>query len=318
MVLYGFLLPRRRLFRTNWRRMLRAFTLLEIVLALFILGILAAALVPSVSGVIERQRIAAEAQSLNELADTITASFENTDLTNLNLAALPGQIGSGDTATEFSASTSAGYATTNNNSWFAKIARLRGLTPQVGVAPTATAQPALALIAFNPLGIPRLLFAAPDEAGKQRFLVVSLMARSDQLVLPAYEASAAWFDAIWNNDFESKTATPPSYWQSRLTPAQWAAWSGGSGGLTQVYRLCVRRIVLPKFRLTVNNNHPSSAAFVSYNNVANAFTAPANSGANTTPEILGGRLVTVNQGTAWPGVEALRLRLHNNDTIIVQ
>ena len=36
------------------------------------------------------------------------------------------------------------------------------------------------------------------------------------------------------------------------------------------------------------------------------------------PEILGGRLVTVNQGPAWPGVEALRLHLHSNDTIIVQ
>lgn len=296
----------------------RGFTLLELVLALFILGILAAALAPSVSGLIERNRLTAETRSLAELADTITASFENTDLTNLNIAALPGHIGSGDTTTEFSTATGGAYATTNNNSWFAKVARLRGLTPQVGVIPSASAQPALAQFVYNALGNPRLLFAGPEEAGKQRFLVVSLMARSDQLALPAYETNSAWFDAIWNNDWESRTATPPAYWQSRLSAPQWAAWNQGSGGTTQVYHLCVRRIVLMKYRLTVNNNHPTNAAFVSYDNIANAFTAPANSGASTTPEILGGRLVTVNQGTAWPGVEALRLHLHSNDTVIVQ
>ncbi len=317
MVFYG-LQHTGGLVRANLWRALRAFTLLEIILSLLILGILAAALAPSVSDTIEKSRLTAEARSLAELADTVTASFDNTDLTNLSIAALPGQIGSGDTATEFSASTTAAYATTNNNSWFAKVGRLRGLTPLIGTPPTAAAQPALAAIAFNPLGNPRLLVAAPDEPGKQRFLLVSLMARSGQLALPAYEATTAWFDAIWNNDWESRTAAPPAFWQSRLTAPQFAAWSQGGSGLSAVYRLSVRRIVLPKFRLTVNNNHASNAAFVSFNDTSNAFTAPANSGASTTPEILGGRLVTVNQGTAWPGVEALRLRLHSNDTVIIQ
>jgi hypothetical protein len=78
--------------------------------------------------------------------------------------------------------------------------------------PTPAVQPELARIAFNSLGNPRLLIAGPVEAGRQRFLLVSLMARNDQLVLPAYESSAAWFDAIWQNDFESRTATqrPPT------------------------------------------------------------------------------------------------------------
>jgi len=304
--------------RETRRRRAQAFSLLEIVLVLFVLGILAAVLVPSVRDMAEKGRGEAERRSLDEFAATITASFENDDLTNLNVAALPGYIGNFDTATEFSTSTTATYATTNNNSWFAKIARLRGITPQIGVVPSASAQPALALIAFNALGNPRLLFAAPDESGKQRFLLVSLTARSEQLALPAYESNSAWFDAIWNNDWESKTGMPPPYWQSRLTAAQWSVWTQGSGGTTQTSRLSVRRIVLPKFRITVNNNHPTNAAFVSFNNVANAFTAPANSGANTTPEILGGRLVTVNQGTAWPGTEVLRVHLHSNDTVIVQ
>ncbi|MFO1448236.1 MAG: type II secretion system protein [Opitutaceae bacterium] len=317
MILYSYILPMRRL-GVPFTRLLRGFSLLEMVLVLFVLGIMAAALAPSVRDVVEKARRDAEAKSLEELANTITASFENSDLTNLNLAALPGTIGVGDTATVFSTSTSAGYANTATADWFTKVAKLRGLTPQLGVAPSASAQPELARIAFNALGNPRLLIASPAESGRQRFLLVSLMARSDQLVLPAYEANPAWFDALWNNNWESKTGATPAYWSGRLTPAQLAAWSAGSGGQTQVNRLCVQRIVLPKFRVSVNNNHPTEQAFVSFNNTSPAFTAPANSGASVTPEILGGRLVLINRGAAWPGVEALRFNLHENPTVTLQ
>ena len=280
------------------------------------LGALAAALTPSVRELIENSRSEAEARSLDELAGTITASFENTDLTNLNVAALPGTVAATDLPTLFPASTTALYATTDNAAWFVKVARLRGLTPQLGTNPAA--QPELARLAFNPLGNSRLLFASPDETGRQRFLLVSLAARSEQLALPPYESSAAWFDAIWNNDWESRTATVPALWQSRLTAAQLAAWHQGSGGLTQVHRFLVRRIVLPKYRVTVNNNHPTEQAFVSFNNTPNAFTAAANAGATSTPEILGGRLITINRGSAWPGVEALRFHLRENATVTVQ
>jgi prepilin-type N-terminal cleavage/methylation domain-containing protein len=300
----------------NGRRGTGGFTLLEIVLVLFVLGILAAALAPSVRDIVERGRREAEARTLDELAGTINASFENTDLTNLNLAALPGTIAATDSPTLFSASTTALYTSTDNAAWFAKVARLRGLSPQVGTAPAAQSE--LARIAFNPLGNSRLLFSGPDEAGRQRFLLVSLVARSEQLTLPPYENSAAWFDAMWNQDWESRTATLPALWQSRLTAAQIAAWHQGSGGLTQVHRVIVRRILLPKFRVTVNNNHPTDQAFVSFNNTPNAFTAAANAGATSTPEILGGRLITINRGTAWPGVEALRFRLRENATVTVQ
>lgn len=297
-------------------RSAQGFSLLEIVLVLFVLAALAAVLTPSVRDIIERSRREAEARSLDELANTINASFENTDLTNLNVAAMPGTIAATDTPTLFSASTTALYSTTDNAAWFAKVARLRGLTPQTGTAPAA--QPELARIAFNLHGNSRLLFAGPDEAGHQRFLLVSLAARGEQLALPAYENTAAWFDAIWNNDWESRTATLPALWQSRLTATQIAAWHQGSGGLTQVHRLVVRRIVLPKFRVTVNNNHPTEQAFVSFNNTPNAFTAAANTGATSTPEILGGRLITINRGSAWPGVEALRFRIRENATVTVQ
>ena len=317
MVYYAFV-RKSGLLRENLRRVLRAFTLLEIVLALFILAALAATLTPSITEIVNRNRVDAEKRTLGDLADTVTASFENTDLTNLNLAALPGTIAGTDTPTEFSASSTAPYATTNNNSWFAKIARLRGMTPIVGSPPSAAAQPALAQIAYNLFGNPRLLFAGPAEAGQQRFILLSLMARSDQLTLPAYDGTAAWFNAIWNNDWESRTAAPPAYWSGALTPAQLAAWNQGNSGLKQTWRLCVQRIVLPKFMVTVNNNHPTNNAYLSFNDTSNAFTAAANSGATATAEILGGRLVTVNQGTSWPGVQALQFRIHENATVTIQ
>lgn len=309
---------RHRPARSGKRRTIRGFSLLEIVLVLFVLGILAAAMVPAVRDIVEKGRREAELRSLDELADTITASFENTDLTNLNLAALPGTIGAGDAATTFTTSTSAGYTTTAATDWYAKVARLRGVTPLIGVAPSAAAQPALARIAFNALGNARLLIAAPGEAGRQRFLLVSLMARSDQLSLPAYEANSAWFDAIWNHDWDNRAAALPAYWGGRLSQAQAAAWTLGGAGLTSVHRLCVRRIVLPKFRITVNNNHPTEQAFVSFNNTAAAHVAAANSGAGVTPEILGGRLVSINRGATPPGVETLRFFIRENATVTLQ
>ncbi|MDP3070026.1 MAG: type II secretion system protein [Opitutaceae bacterium] len=298
------------------RRAARGFSLLEIVLVLFVLGALAAVLTPSVRDIIERSQRDTEERTLDEFAATITASFENTDLTNLNIAALPGTISATDSPTIFSASTTETYSPLSGYMWFVKVARLRGIAPSSGVSPGPA--PELVRLAFNALGNPRLLFAGPDETGRQRFLLVSLAARSEQLALPAGENSTTWFDAIWNHDWAGRTATLPALWQSRLTAAQIAAWHQGSGGLTQVHRLIVRRIVLPKFGVTVNNNHPTEQAFVSFNNVPNAFTAPANSGAATTPEILGGRLITINRGPAWPGVEALRFHLRENATVTVQ
>ena len=317
MVLYSYL-HRNRALRRNLRRVLSGFSLLEVVLVLFVLGVLAASLAPSVQDVIVRGRRGAEVRSLDELATTVTGSFQSTDLTNLNVAAMPGTIGPGDLPTTFSTATAAPYVTTAATDWFTKIARLRGITPQIGVPPTAAAQPELARIAFNAVGNPRLLIAAPNETGRQRFLLISLTAPASQLVLPAYEANAGWFDAIWDHDWENRSGGLPAYWSGRLTAAQAAAWTAGGGGTTQIHRLVVKRITLPKFRFTINNNHPTESAAVSFNNTANAFTAPANSGVNVTPEILGGRLITINRGPAWPGNEALRFHLRENATVTVQ
>lgn len=296
----------------------RGFSLLEVVLVLFVLGLLAASLAPSVQDVVVRGRRDAEARALDELAGTVTASFQATDLANLNVAALPGTIGPGDSPTTFSTSTSPGYGTTAATDWFAKVGRMRGVTPQVGAPPTAAVQPELARIAFNAVGNPRLLIAAPAESGRQRFLLVSLTAPASQLALPAYEANAAWFDALWNHDWENRSGGLPAYWSGRLTGPQAAAWTAGGGGTTQIHRLVVKRITLPKFRFTVNNNHATETAWLSFNNTSPAFAAPANSGANVSPEILGGRLITLNRGESWPGVEALRFHLSANDAVTLQ
>ena len=317
MILHAY--PNRHyLLRANLLRVLRGFSLLEIVLVLFVMGILTAGLLPAAREIIERGQRDAENRALGEIADTITRSFEATDLTNLNVAALPGTIGAGDTPTVFASSTTAPYATTEAASWFAKVARLRGVSPVIGSAPTAAVQPELARLAFNSHGNPRWLFAGPVEAGRQRFLLVSLAGRAEQLTVPAYESGTAWFDAIWNHDWENRSAGLPAFWLTRLTPAQASAWTQGSGGLTQASKFCVRRLVLPKYRLTLNNNHPTEQAFASFNNTPAAFTAPAKSGASVTPEILGGRLVTLNRGTAWPGVESLRFHLREDATITLQ
>jgi type II secretory pathway pseudopilin PulG len=304
--------------RRHVGRQIRAFSLLELVLVLFVFGVLATAMAPSLHRIVGQRQLAAEAQTLDTLAASIEASFDQTDLTLLNVAALPGTIGPSDSPTAFSASTRSPYVTTAANDWFAKVARLQGITPQIGQSPQAATQPELARIAFNGFGNPRLLFAGPDESGRQRFLLMSLAARADQLVLPNYEPGLSWFDAIWDHDWESHMAGLPGFWASRLTPAQAQAWTAGEAGQTRVHRLVVSRIVLPKFTVTVNNNHPTEQAFVSYNHLTPAFTAPANSGANVTPEILGGRLVTLNRGPAWPGVEALRFHLRENATVTLQ
>jgi prepilin-type N-terminal cleavage/methylation domain-containing protein len=317
MVLYS-CLTRRPGLRPPRRSLIRGFSLLEVVLVLFVLGLLAAALAPSVRDLLATGRRNAEVKSLDQLADTITASFQSTDLTNLNLAALPGTIGATDVATNFSTATNTGYVMTNAADWFAKVARSRGITPQVGVAPSPAAQPELCRIACNGIGNPRYLFAAPSEPGRQRFLIVSLVAPSGGLVLPPYEANTAWFDAIWSNDWENRSGGLPAYWSGRISAVQASAWTTGGGGTTQVYQLCVRRITLPKYQFTVNNNHATDSAWLSFNHTAPAFTAPANSGASTTPEILGGRLIILNRGPSWPGVEALRFHLSGNDAVTLQ
>ena len=128
MVLYAYI-NRDALIRAHGRRALLAFSLLEIVLVLFVLGALAAALTPSVRDIIEKSRRDSEVRTLEELATVIAQSFDTTDLTNLNVAALPGTIAATDSPTIFSASTTALYPTQGAGACF-EVAWRVGLAGQ--------------------------------------------------------------------------------------------------------------------------------------------------------------------------------------------
>ena len=149
--------------------------LLEVLIVLFILGLIAGAYYGNVGERIMNARIEAEDAVLRDMADAIRQSLNSTDLTNVNIAAIPGEIGGTDTPTQFSTSTSPTYLTTANNDWFAKLARLRGVPVTVGVSPGQ--QPQLSRILYNSMNQPRMLFIRPTVgADSVELMLVSLLA----------------------------------------------------------------------------------------------------------------------------------------------
>ena len=270
--------------------------LLEIIVALFIIGLLAGAYFSHLPERIMSERIAAEDSILAELTREINQSLLSTDLTGTNIASIPGEIGPTDYPTTFSQSTAPLYATTTATDWFAKLAKLNGTTVLIGSAPTADVQPTLAKLLFNSFNSPRLLFIRPTVRPEcVQLMLVSLMASPQQLVLPPYQATDAWFDTIWNYDFTTRTATVPVAWTSLLTPAQVNAWSQGVGG-SNLNRLRVVRITVPKYVFNVNNNDATNSGWIYWNNGGGKFTALPGSGATATPPIISGRLVQCCSG----------------------
>ena len=67
-------LTRRPGLRSPRRSLIRGFSLLEVVLVLFVLGLLAAALAPSVRDLLATGRRNSEVKSLDQLADTSDAT----------------------------------------------------------------------------------------------------------------------------------------------------------------------------------------------------------------------------------------------------
>lgn len=294
------------------------FTLIEILGVLLIVGLLAAIALP---GVVRRyidDQMKAEDQTLTLMQQDIVRSFDSEDMANSNIAALIGEIPGGITPTNFSSTVSPTYVGTNAFDWFAKLATVRGLAV-TSAAPTTTYQPALASLLFNSYGRSRLLFLGPTETSQQRFLLVSIMARTEQLVLPQNDGTAAWFNAIWNTEWNTRYGTVPSYWSTILTPAQVAAWNGDATGCN-LYRLRVVRIVLPRYVLSVSNTHPTANGYVYYNESASPIlTSAANSGVTVSSGIMGGRVVRIFKGASLAtAVQTSQFTLRENTDILIQ
>ena len=280
----------------------RAFTLIEVLTVAFIATLVVGLLLPpALSSYILRQRIAKEEAILAQLKATIETSFETRDLDTFNVSALPGEIDSASHATGFSTSTTPGYPTIDGYEWFSRVARARGFSVAPGQAVTKSSQPAIYDLAFNDVDRPRLLLVGPTETNQQRYLLISCLGRDDELILPAFQNTAAFFNDIWNTPWDRFDATLPASWNSALTAAQVANWSSDTPGKTRLHRLRVVRITQRRFEVVVNSNHPTDSVWVRWNNDNAQFTLAPNTGnwssLNTpTATILAGRILSIYTG----------------------
>lgn len=276
----------------------RGFILIEILLGVFILGLLFAARYINWGEDYINGQIAVEDRTLEEMAAGIRASLMSTDLTNVNIAAITGEIGPTDTATAFSTSTSPVYTTCAANDWFVKIANFRGVPVTLGIAPTPTVQPRLARILYNHFGQPRMLFIRPTvQSDKIELLLVSFMAPSSQMQMPTYQALDAWFDAIAAYNFDNRKLPIPAYWASQnlLSASQQIVWNNGTGG-SNINRLRVIEIDIHKYPWNVSNNSSSYYGWVYWNNGGGRYVANPGSGSTSTPPIIEGRTVGCASG----------------------
>jgi prepilin-type N-terminal cleavage/methylation domain-containing protein len=274
----------------------KAFTLLELMIVCVIIGLLTSIAIEGLPSYILRTRLESEDATLAALKSDIEASFFSEDFALRNISAISGHVGSSVPVTLFSSGTAPDYSSTSPYDWFAKLATCRGITITTA-APTASNQPALHTLLFNSSGNSRLLFCGPtDEDGIQRFILVSLMARPEQLTLPAYNSSAAFFNALWNTEWNTRTVKAPPLWSSLLSAPQLAAWNGDSNG-SMLFRLRVQKIVLRKYPIRISNMSPTGTITVLYNGGAMSAVAAPNSGVTVTPQIFVGRtMVTLQDG----------------------
>ena len=287
-----------------------AFTLLEIMLVMAVIGLLLALAAPVVGFQITQSQVAAETASLKTIAAAIQSSFLSTDLDGTNIAALPGTVPTGVSTTQFSTSTNSAAlpASVASNDWFIKVARQMGYSFQ-GVSFPATGVPAQASgLVQNATRNRRILLVGPDnETTAQRFLLISLVGAPDQLTIPPLPnpanpqapANLALFNDTWNTTWTAASSTLPATWTTALTAAQIQAWQG------RLWQLCVQHITCPKYNVVINNTDATLNCYVYYNfngsTAGSSLTVLANAGSQTsaTP-ILYGRTIQAWRGTAAP------------------
>jgi prepilin-type N-terminal cleavage/methylation domain-containing protein len=298
---------------------IKGFTLIELAVVTAIIGVLSLILMPSLIDVFESKRLDAEQASLTALEDDIKRSFQDSDWAR-NLAAFPALMPPTyvtQYATTFGVCPASAGAT--DAAWLVKLGRIRGITPEIGVPITADQQKSLYNLAYNAYDQPRWLIAAPTETRQQRYLVISVMApNSKGLVVPANDGSIGWFDAIWNNNWENESGAIPTDWTTRLNPDAQLAWMSGRGSTTNCHRLVVKRIIQPKFTITVNNTHPTFNGWVDINGLSDQIVSAPGGAPTAATDILAGALVVFRRGLTAPGAEAYRIHLNDNTTFTVQ
>jgi type II secretory pathway pseudopilin PulG len=307
-----------------------------LLVAVAIVGILAAILAPVLANKLDDARMSAEAENLRSLRRDFEATYDSVDFANLNESSVPASgLPAGILLTDFDSGTAiasrifGASVTVDPAGWVTKLAQKRGVTSYtVGAGYTALSANQYSAIAFNPCGVQRCLVVGPSgENGQQRYLLLSLMVPAYRaLAFPAADPTQT-FNSVWDQSWESTQAQAPALWSTLLTAAQVSLWdTASSNDRTNASRLLIERIVQPKYSLTVANNSPTDTAWVDIGPAADAITAAPNSGtvqsaslAGFTSGILAGRLIVVRRGpSAAAAYEVQRFYLYSDVTLTIQ
>jgi type II secretory pathway pseudopilin PulG len=314
----------------------RAEFLLMMLVAVAIIGLLAGILAPVLSNQLDDAQIRTERGNLKSLRQDFEGTYDALDYGNLNESALPGSgLPAGITFTTFDQGDTFAnrlYALTlalDPAGWVTKLAQRRGLALDAAgtVYSSATGNQYVDL-AFNHYRLQRCLLVGPtNENGRQRYLLLSLMAPADRgLVFPTADPTQT-FNTLWDQNWDAVGAQAPASWSALLNPGQYAAWNAvASNRRTNASRLLLERIVQAKYTVTLANNSLTDTAWVDLGPATNAIVAAPNSGTTSSAGVSGfatgvlaGRQIVVRRGaSAAVASEVQRFFLYADVTLTVQ
>ncbi len=309
--------------------------LLMALLAIAILAIVAGMVVPVLANRLDDARLVAERSTLATFHRDFEATFDAVSF-DQNESSLPGTglpagtaYATFDDPAALTARVYAGVCTVDPNGWLTRLAAKRGITSEIsGASYPVLADNEYTRLAFNAFGGQRCLLLGPaDETGRQRYLILSLMAPAFRgLTFPGGDATAL-FNSLWDQSWDALSAQVPAGWSSLLNAEQVGLWNSVStGGRSNAGRLIVERIVQPKFTVTVANNSATDTAWIDLGPSVNAIVAPAGAGvfssaavAGCSTGVLEGRLVVMRRGASVAtAVEVQRFFLYSDVNLTVQ